>query len=405
MKNKELLWRFILGISLLFFSFLVIFFLRENTGFLIFFNLFIISLFIVFLLWFYPNKKIEMHSTPMYSHHVQDSFVIQKLIDHIDRAFFVLLPSGNVMISSALQESLFGRVWNNLEDIQSFPTLWGSLQQSLAIETGATIEWDFDKKRIQSRIIPLQFESTFFGLFVLSIDITHQHNLDQIQTEFLADISHELKTPLAAIIGATDILNRPNTKLSPKDRQSFLDIIDKESSRMQRLIDELTNLSRLDNKLFSSLIKSEFWFDSLLEDVIQVHTPTLNDKGLSVSVHSSCHTLVFLDRDKAFQIFSNLLSNAIRYTHRGGIYVSCDIVNKFTVITFKDSGAGIEPQNLSRIFDRFYRTDFARNRVEGGSGLGLAITRAIIEAHKGTIEVKSVLGEGTTFVISLPNLN
>lgn len=404
MEKKWHLGRIILGIFFLFGSTLILVFLPNNA--LVFRSVVIILVVIIFILYFWIPAKIDIPlKTPFESSQsLQDAFLLEQLTTHLDQAYFIVLPSGQIYVSSARQKALMGKTWATLDALKPYPTLWGSLQQSLAIETGATFEWDFEKKRIQSRIIPLEFESTFFGVLVISVEITQQHNLDQIQTEFLADISHELKTPLAAIMGATDILNRPGAKLSPRERQSFLEIIEKESARMQRLMDELTNLSTLDNQLFSTLIKSEFYFDALLHDVLQVHQTSIQEKGLAVEVDPSCHKILFLDRDKAFQIFSNLLSNAVRYTSQGGVKIQAHVVDKYTIITFSDSGAGIEPQNLPRIFDRFYRTDFARNRVEGGSGLGLAITRAIIEAHKGTIEVKSELGQGTTFILSLPNV-
>lgn len=404
MEKKTLLGRVILGLVFLIISLLATFFFRNNGTLLSIFIFFLVAFIFIVFLWMPTSLEGPSKVPFVSSQSLQDEFILTQLSKHLDQAFFLVLPSGQIFLSSSRQKDLIGQNWTNLDALKPYPTLWGSLQQSLAIETGATFEWDLEKKRIQTRIIPLEFESTFFGVLVLSIDISHQHNLDQVQTEFLADISHELKTPLAAIMGASDILNRPGAKLSPRERQSFLEIIDKESARMQRLMDELTNLSKLDNQLFSTLIKSEFYFDELLHDVLQVHQPSIQEKGLLVDVHSSCHTIVFLDRDKTFQIFSNLLSNAIRYTTQGGVKIHCEIVDKYTIITFSDSGAGIEPQNLPRIFDRFYRTDFARNRFEGGSGLGLAITRAIIEAHKGTIEVKSELGRGTTFILSLPNL-
>jgi signal transduction histidine kinase len=256
----------------------------------------------------------------------------------------------------------------------------------------------------QTRIQPLHIDQTFFGLFISIHDITSTNKLDQLQTEFLGDLSHELKTPLAAIIGASEILNQTERKLTPKERTMFTEIIKKESNRMQRLMDELSHLTLLDNKLFSTLIKSEFVLYDLLVEVIEIHTLELEKKKLTVSLDESCKTIVFLDRDKAFQIFSNLLSNAIRYTDVGGVTFRSDVVQKHTIIYVSDTGAGIEPQNMTRVFNRFYRTDFARNRVQGGSGLGLAITRAIIEAHDGKIDVQSAIGKGTTFSLTLPNI-
>ena len=98
------------------------------------------------------------------------------------------------------------------------------------------------------------------------------------------------------------------------------------------------------------------------------------------------------------------MSNAIRYTEKGNISIITELKNQNLIIYFSDTGQGIEPQNLDRIFDRFYRTDSARTRVGGGTGLGLAITRAIVQAHQGTIEVASKLGKGTTFTITIPHL-
>jgi two-component system phosphate regulon sensor histidine kinase PhoR len=115
------------------------------------------------------------------------------------------------------------------------------------------------------------------------------------------------------------------------------------------------------------LFKSEFELYDLLSEVIQVHTLDLEKKTLEVHLDTSCHASVFLDRDKAFQIFSNLMSNAIRYTEKGGVTIRSEIVQKHTVIYFSDTGAGIEPHNLSRVFNRFFRTDFARIRVQGGA--------------------------------------
>lgn len=403
-KNGKLLrFSFILLITILIVFLAVLF---SNNGQVLIFLVGVLSIFNVSLVfWLNSKKDFSPSSNAVSTQHIQNQFIIEQIRTQIHQAFFILLPNEKILLSSTFNVTLFNREWTTMEDVKEFPTLWSNLQQALAIETGSTIEWDFEKKRIQSRIIPLKFESTFFGLFVMSSDITHQFQLDQVQTEFLADISHELKTPLAAIIGASDILNRPDAKLSPKQRISFLEIVEKESGRMKRLIDELTHLSRLDNSLFSTLIKSEFSLKELLLDVEQVHRPALEERHLYLTIDKSCETIVFLDRDKAFQIFSNLVSNAIRYTQKGGITINAQVINKHTIISVSDSGAGIEPQNLPRIFDRFFRTDFARNRVEGGSGLGLAITRAIIEAHKGTIQVKSTFGVGTTFILSLPNLS
>jgi signal transduction histidine kinase len=351
-----------------------------------------------------PSSPLFPSKNEKNSADIQTTFLLTSLIELNDHPLLVITSDGQVLIQSKGTQGVFARIISKLEDVKNYSTFWSVTNQSLALENGATFDWESNGKVYQTRIQPLHFHQTFFGLFITIQDITSTNKLDQLQTEFLGDLSHELKTPLAAIIGASDILNQTERKLTPKERTMFTEIIKKESNRMQRLMDELSHLTLLDNKLFSTLIKSEFMLHDLLSEVVEVHTLELEKKKLVVSLDESCKTIVFLDRDKAFQIFSNLLSNAIRYTEKGGITVRCDIVQKHTIIHLSDTGAGIEPQNIARVFNRFYRTDFARNRVQGGTGLGLAITRAIIEAHHGKIEVQSVLGKGTTFSITLPNV-
>jgi signal transduction histidine kinase len=170
------------------------------------------------------------------------------------------------------------------------------------------------------------------------------------------------------------------------------------------LIHELTDLSKIGDHGFQTLIKSKIFLRELLTEVEAIYQIQLKEKGLTVQYNIPKTLEVFVDRDKFFRIFSNLLSNAIRYTDKGQIRILTEVKNQNLILYFSDTGQGIEPQNLDRIFDRFYRTDSARSRVGGGTGLGLAITRAIVQAHQGTIEVTSKLGQGTTFTITIPHL-
>jgi signal transduction histidine kinase len=256
----------------------------------------------------------------------------------------------------------------------------------------------------QGSLFPLMIEKTFYGLLVTSIDITKISQLETIQSDFLADISHEIKTPLAAILGASEILNQSERKLTTDETKDFQSMIVSESSRLQRLIHELTDLSKIGNQGFQTLIKSKVGLRELLLEVEAIYQIQLKEKGLITQYTIPNNLVVFVDRDKFFRIFSNLFSNAIRYTDKGQIRITTEVKKQSLILYFSDTGQGIEPQNLDRIFDRFYRTDSARTRVGGGTGLGLAITRAIIQAHQGTIEVTSKMGQGTTFTITIPHL-
>lgn len=386
------------------FAFIIFYLTNQNSS--------IVPWIIIFLLLVIYIGLITKQTPPMSPPtHIETNtfqnealFILEELVSFIDDPLVILSSSGNILYQTASTESVLGQRFSSIDKLIEFSTLWGMIKQSLAIETGANFEWEKQGVVIQTRVTPLHFQGAFFGLIIIMKDITRLNKLDLIQTEFIGDLSHELKTPLAAIIGAAEILNQSTRKLTAKEQSSFTEMILTESHRMKRLMDELNHLSLLDNKLFSPLIKSEFDLNTLLSEVGQVQNLDLQNKKLRLVIDSTCHTSVFLDRDKAFQIFSNLLSNAIRYTEKGGINIRCEIIEKHTVIYFSDTGAGIEPHNLSRVFNRFFRTDFARSRVHGGSGLGLAITRSIIEAHKGKIELKSQVGQGTTFIITLPNI-
>ena len=291
-----------------------------------------------------------------------------------------------------------------MNELRGAPKLWSTINQGLATEKGAQFQWEFSSRTFQSLLSPIFLNQTFYGVMVTAIDITKISQLEQIQSDFLADISHEIKTPLAAILGASEILNQSTRKLTNQETKEFQAMIASESSRLQRLINELTDLSKIGTHGFQTLIKTKFSLIELLNDVKQVHQLEIEKKDLEFKLKIPKDLNVFVDRDKFFLIFSNLLSNAIRYTDKGFIQVSSELKNQNLILYFTDTGRGIEPKNLARIFDRFYRTDAARTRVSGGSGLGLAITRAIIQAHQGTIEVTSKINQGTTFTLTIPYL-
>lgn len=352
----------------------------------------------------YPSKRPILFNITENLARKNDLDILTTLHTHLHIPLLILGLEEEILFFSKGFEDVLKFKPNSIKDFKIFPKLWSAINQSIALENGANFQWERLPQVYDVQIVPLHVSNSFKGLMVAIHDITDTHKLDQVHSEFLSNLSHELKTPLAAILGASDILNNQNRKLAIKDRMMFTQIIKSESNRMQRLMDEMSHLTLLDQKTSLSLIKSEFNLHQLLEEVFQSQQIEIERKHLSFNIDSSANLSVFLDRDKAFQIFSNLLSNAIRYTEKGGINIRCETIKKFTVVYFSDTGVGIEPENISRIFNRFFRTDFARNRVSGGAGLGLAITRAIVEAHLGKIEVDSQFGQGTTFIITLPNL-
>jgi signal transduction histidine kinase len=370
-----------------------------------------IGLNIFALSYFFPKvlklPKIGLPTPLVADSKIAENKIIRTIFAQLDQ--YVLLINSEGQIIEATQSWYEAFEYQNtrslsLNDFRKSAKLWSTINQGLATEKGAQFRWELGQRIFQGSSFPLVIEKTFYGLLVTAIDITKISQLETIQSDFLADISHEIKTPLAAILGASEILNQNERKLTKDETKDFQAMIVSESSRLQRLIHELTDLSKIGNHGFQTLIKSKVLIRDILTEVESIHQIQLKEKGLMIQYNMPMNLEVFVDRDKFFRIFSNLLSNAIRYTDKGQIRISTEVKKQNLILYFSDTGQGIEPQNLDRIFDRFYRTDSARTRVGGGTGLGLAITRAIVQAHQGTIEVTSKLGQGTTFTITIPHL-
>ncbi len=241
------------------------------------------------------------------------------------------------------------------------------------------------------------------GIILVIQDITERQKLEDMQTDFVANVSHELKTPLTNIKSYTETLL--DGAIDEKDTAlSFLQIVDKEADRMNRLVKDLLQLSRLDHQQEPIFLR-EGNIVLLVNMVLMKVEMTAKQKGLSVTAlyDPEADIRVNLDKDRMEQVLMNIMSNAIKYTNEGGT-IDVDIVqDKDRVrISVKDSGIGIPPEALPRIFERFYRVDKARSRAMGGTGLGLAITKEIVDSHGGAIEAESAVGVGTKITIVLP---
>jgi two-component system, OmpR family, sensor kinase len=225
--------------------------------------------------------------------------------------------------------------------------------------------------------------------------------LFRAQQRFVADMSHELRSPLTAIRGNLDLLRRGVVE-SPEERQEALATIDSESARMQRMVQDLLLLAQADAGV--EIQKQIVELDTVLLDVYR--QARLIAGNVKVSLGSEDQAQVIGDQDRLKQLFLNLMDNAIKYTPAGGeVTLSFAREGTWVCVVVADSGVGIPAQDLAKIFDRFYRVDKARSREKGGTGLGLAIVKWIVDAHGGKIGVKSQIGRGTTFTVRLPLAN
>ena len=230
----------------------------------------------------------------------------------------------------------------------------------------------------------------------MSADLAHGSNLRRQMT---ADIAHDLRTPLSVILGYTEALR--DGKLPPE--QDIFDTLHIEAQHLQHLIDDLRTLSLADAGELS-LTRQWMMPRALLERTAAAYRAQADDHGVALSVQSAANLPeVDVDPERIAQVLSNLVSNALRYTPAGGAITLAATAQADTVqLRVQDTGAGIAPEALPHIFERFYRADPSRQQENGSSGLGLAIAKSIVEAHGGTIGVESVVGRGTTFTINLP---
>ncbi|MFD2681558.1 two-component system histidine kinase PnpS [Bacillus seohaeanensis] len=238
------------------------------------------------------------------------------------------------------------------------------------------------------------------GIVVVFHDITELKKLEQMRKDFVANVSHELKTPITSIKGFSETLLDGAMK-EPQTLEAFLDIILKESDRLQSLIQDLLELSKIEKQGFTlSVHRTDM--AKLISEVLPILEDRARLKAIKLSYTPASDSSAEIDPYRMKQVFINLISNAIAYTQKNGkINVHIKTDEKRVKVIVEDNGIGIEEDQIPRIFERFYRVDKARSRNSGGTGLGLAIVKHIVEAHYGKIEVKSKVNKGSTFIVTL----
>ena len=217
---------------------------------------------------------------------------------------------------------------------------------------------------------------------------------------FSLNVAHELRTPLAILKGQSELaLSNPP---SPDETQELVTSYLEETIRMSRIVDDLLMLAKAETGQLS-MERERVQMDKLVQDLHEDGTILAGSKDLFLRLDELDPAVVIGDAARLRQLFRILLTNALQYTDPGGeIRLTCRHQESHVRVTIEDSGIGIPQESLDRIFDRFYRVDQARTRVKGGSGLGLALAKWIVEAHHGTISVRSDVGKGSTFIVDLP---
>jgi len=274
-----------------------------------------------------------------------------------------------------------------------------------SIESEIVLFDDEGEKYLQTNVVTLyDGNSESVGVLVVLNDVTRLRQLETVRRDFVANVSHELRTPITSIRGYVETLLDGAVE-NREDAEKFLQIVLRQSSRLNAIIDDLLALSRIEQESSSGDIAlEEATLCSVLDAVKQTCQLQAEEKQVNVELDCSETVMMAMNPILLEQAVTNLVVNAIRYSNEGGkvlIKVS-DAPDNMVNISVLDNGIGISPEHLPRLFERFYRSDKARSRAQGGTGLGLAIVKHIAQAHKGTVSVNSEPGKGTVFTMTLP---
>lgn len=258
------------------------------------------------------------------------------------------------------------------------------------------------------RVSPITGEE-FQGVLATFEDVSPLEDIGQMRRDFVANVSHELRTPLTALLGFIETLRGP-AKDDARARDRFLTIMETEATRMNRLVHDLLSLSRVESE---ERIRPGQQLDvtAKVASVVRALGPIAEDKGIAVRLSMPEEPIMVSgDADQLYQVFTNLIENAIKYGSSGGdVEVTVTRLERDPMvrgpavrIDVRDHGQGIDPIHIPRLTERFYRVDSHRSREMGGTGLGLAIVKHIVNRHRGRMKIESALGQGSTFTVTLP---
>lgn len=261
---------------------------------------------------------------------------------------------------------------------------------------------DKDTRYISLSTYPIVKDSSPIGQLLVFRDITSFVNVENMRKNFVANVSHELRTPLTSISGFVETLKIK--KLDEETREKVLDIIEFETERLVKLINELLDLSKIESiKDVRNL--SKVYIEDDIHDVLKLLEPQINNNKLSIELNIEDKlNPIHGDKELFRRLFMNLVENSIKYNNLGG-YIKINISNyeNGIMLIVEDSGIGIPEEDLPLIFERFFRVDKSRSNNREGTGLGLAIVKHIVSYFGGSIDVESQMGQGSRFIVKLPN--
>ncbi len=346
----------------------------------------------------------------------QNGTRLQSVLDNMTSGVVMIAHDGRITLYNRRAELLLGgsvreRVGRSYTEIRQHFELVGLIREGL--ENPASLHEELtvyfpEERLLEINIVPMKMNGEEDpGLLLVLQDVSAIRRLERMRSEFVANVSHELKTPVAAVKGFAETL-LSGAMEDPETARSFLTIIQDESDRLNRLIGDILELSKIESRR-SPLQFSPIDLPMFLARMTELLSAEAAKKDIMLDVQAEEGLFLEADEDRLGQILMNLMQNGINYTPEGGkVKVRAEIIavddgdNEIVRITVSDTGIGIPKKDIPRIFERFYRVDKARSRSSGGTGLGLSIVKHLTELHHGTIRVESTVGVGSQFILELP---
>jgi two-component system phosphate regulon sensor histidine kinase PhoR len=353
------------------------------------------------------SRHLAARTAVLEQHRRADTLILERLPDPV----IVLARDRGVQRANAAARAAFG---DDIAAVLRHPGLRLAIERALSTHTAQTAEIGLRvpmPRDVYATVVPMDPPLADGGLALLVLsDRTRERVVERMRADFVANVSHELRTPLASLIGFIETLRGPAAD-DPPAQQRFLEIMAEQGARMNRLIDDLLSLSRIELTEHQTPAQP-LDVAKLVSRMVAGFEPRLTERNLQLALRIEPDLpMVAGDSDQMAQVLQNLLDNAVKYGRDGGVLtVEAGIAppgdrwpaRRGVVIAVTDQGAGIPREHLPRLTERFYRVDKGRSRAVGGTGLGLAIVKHIVNRHRGQLLIESEVGQGTTVSIWLP---
>jgi PAS domain S-box-containing protein len=359
------------------------------------------------------EEKLKNALVAMEQAHEQINTIVRSVADGL----MVIAPNGQIVLANPATEELLGQDLPALigEDVRTILPDPGFLdrvslalvgeEHLLPVDLAPWCQEDGRMRMLQARVAPVKdISEGLSGAVAILRDVTREYELNQIKDDFISTAAHELRTPMTAIIGYTEMMQDQLERLTHEQLQEFLDVVLKRSEALAHIISDMLDLSRVQSGRLIQLDKSPARIQDLVSRLVDTYR-LKNQKFVFRTNDIDDLPFFCFDFDKMRQVFDNLLSNAIKFSPEGGdIDVQVNAEEEQMLIMVSDQGIGMTPEQVERVFDKFYRAD-ASNTAVSGLGLGMSLVKSIVEGHGGRIWVESHPGAGTRVFLTLSRVD